>query len=61
MILMMGSLDSIDENAQILRGLSTPKNKFAMPGKPSCVTGEVYMDAARCVFDDGSGAVAPKE
>lgn len=60
-ILMMGSLDSIDENAQILRGLSTPKNKFAMPGKPSCVTGEVYMDAARCVFDDGSGAVAPKE
>lgn len=51
-IIMLGSLDAAE--AQALRGLSTPKNKFAMPGKPSCVQAEVYFDAARAVFSDGT-------
>lgn len=51
-ILMMGSLDNPD--AQSIRGLSTPKNKFAMPGRQSYVMGEVYFDGAKCVFNDGS-------
>lgn len=55
-ILMMGSLDNPD--AQTIRGLSSPKNKFATPGKPSCFTSEVYFDGARCVFDDGTGGAA---
>lgn len=50
-ILMLGSLDNPD--AQTIRGLSTPKNKFAMPNKQSYVTGEVYFDGARCAFSDG--------
>lgn len=53
-ILMMGSLDNPD--AQSIRGLSTPKNKFAVPGKQSYACGEVYLDASRCKFDDGAGA-----
>lgn len=53
-ILMMGSLDNPD--AQTIRGLSSPKNKFAAPGKPSCFQSEVYFDGARCVFNDGSAA-----
>ena len=56
MILMMGSLDNPD--AQALRGLSSPKNKFSVPGKPSCFTSEVYFDGSRCVFNDGTGATA---
>lgn len=52
-ILMMGSLDNPD--AQTLRGLSSPKNKFATPGKPSCFQAEVVFDGARCKFDDGLG------
>ena len=51
-ILMMGSLDNPD--AQTIRGLSTPKNKFAVAGKQSYVMGEVYFDGARCAFNDGS-------
>lgn len=51
-ILMMGALDNPD--AQSLRGLSTPKNKFAMPGRQSYVMGEVYFDNTRCQFSDGS-------
>lgn len=47
-ILMLGSLDNV--NAQYIRGISTPKNKFAMPGKPSYVTGELYFDAPRSRF-----------
>lgn len=50
-ILMLGSLDNPD--AQTIRGLSTPKNKFAMPTKQSYVMGEVYFDGARCAFSDG--------
>jgi len=53
-ILMMGSLDNPD--AQAIRGLSSPKNKFAAPGKPSCFQSELYFDGARCVFSDGSAA-----
>ena len=53
-IIMMGSLDNPD--AQTIRVLSSPKNKFATPGKPSCFQSEVYFDGARCVFNDGSGA-----
>ena len=56
-ILLMGSLDNPD--AQALRGLSTPKNKFAVPGKKSYVQGEVYFDGSNCAFNDGSvGAAA---
>lgn len=51
-ILMMGSLDNPD--AQTIRGLSSPKNKFAAPGKPSCFQSQLYFDGARCVFNDGS-------
>lgn len=51
-ILMMGSLDNPD--AQTIRGLSTPKNKFAVAGKQSYVMGECYFDGARCAFNDGS-------
>lgn len=51
-ILMMGSLDNPD--AATIRGLSSPKNKFAAPGKPSCFQSELYFDGARCVFNDGS-------
>lgn len=50
-ILMMGSLDAAE--SQTVRGLSTPKNKYAMPGKKSHVEGEVQFDAARCQFREG--------
>lgn len=53
-ILMMGALDSAQQQA--LRGLSTPKNKYAMPGRKSHVEGEVYFDAARCQFNEGTDA-----
>lgn len=53
-ILMMGSLDNPD--AQAIRGLSTPKNKFAVAGKQSYVMGEVYFDGSKCVFNDGATA-----
>lgn len=56
-ILMLGSYDNPD--AQCIRGLSTPKNKFAMPGKQSYVMGEVYFDGARCKFDDGASGAVP--
>lgn len=51
-ILMLGSLDQPE--AHSIRGLSTPKNKFAVAGKQSYVTGEVYFDGSKCVFNDGS-------
>lgn len=50
-ILMMGALD--DARSQSLRGLSTPKNKFAMSGKQSHCMGEVMFDGANCQFRDG--------
>lgn len=58
-ILMMGSLDNPD--AQSIRGLSTPKNKFAMPGKKSYVQGEVYFDSSTCVFSDGEVVAEPQK
>lgn len=51
-ILQLGSLNNPD--AQTLRGISTPKNKFAMPGKQSNVMSELYFDGPRCRFTDGS-------
>lgn len=50
-ILMLGALNSPE--MQTIRGLSTPKNKFAIAGKQSYVQGEVVFDAPRCVFTDG--------
>lgn len=50
-ILMLGALDS-PEMAQ-LRGFSTPKNKYQMPGKPSHVQSECYFDTSKCQFMDG--------
>lgn len=49
-ILMLGALNSPD--MQSIRGLSTPKNKFALPGSPSYVQGDVVFDAAKCQFKD---------
>jgi hypothetical protein len=51
-ILQLGSLNNPE--AQVLRGISTPKNKFAMPGKQSYVMSELYFDGPRCRFNDGS-------
>lgn len=51
-ILVMGSLNNPE--AASIRGLSTPKNKFAAPGKPSHITTEVYFDSPRCTFSAGS-------
>jgi len=58
-ILMMGALN--DPKMQSLRGLSTPKNKFALPGKQSHVQGEVYFDAANCQFRDGAEGYSPQQ
>jgi hypothetical protein len=49
--LMMGALNSPD--MQSLRGLSTPKNKRQIVGKPSYVQAQVFFDAERCRFEDG--------
>lgn len=51
-ILMLGSLNNPD--AQTIRGISTPKNKFAVAGKKSYVQGDLYFDAAICRFNDGA-------
>lgn len=59
-ILMMGALDNPDPGIQCIRGLSSPKNKFAAPGKPSCFQAEMYFDGAKCIFNDGSGATPEK-
>ena len=52
LIVMMGALDTPEMAS--LRGLSTPKNKYQMPGKPSHVQSEVYFDASKCQFQDGA-------
>lgn len=54
-ILLLGSLDRAD--MQYLRGLSTPKNKFAVAGKVSYAQGEVEFDASRCRFLSGTSAI----
>ena len=51
-ILMLGALDAPEMAS--LRGFSTPKNKYQMPGKPSHVQSEVYFDAAKCQYSDGA-------
>ena len=51
-ILMLGSLDNPD--AATMRGLSSPKNKFAVSGKPSCFQSPLYFNGATCDFQDGS-------
>lgn len=51
-IIMLGSLNSPE--MQNLRAVSTPKNKFAVPGKQSYVQSEVNFDGSRCRFNDGS-------
>lgn len=53
-ILMMGAMDTADPGMATVRGLSSPKNKFAAPGKPSCFQAEMYFNGAACVFNDGS-------
>jgi hypothetical protein len=50
--LMMGALNSPDMAS--LRGLSTPKNKRQIVGKPSYVQAQVYFDSATCQFTDGN-------
>lgn len=53
-ILMLGSLDNPE--MQNIRGLSTPKNKFAMPGKQSYVMGDCVFNGSNCTFADGAVA-----
>lgn len=51
-IIMLGSLDNPE--LQSLRAVSTPKNKFQKPGKPSYVQSEVQFNGNICRFTDGS-------
>lgn len=51
-IIMLGSLNSPE--MQNLRAVSTPKNKFAVPGKQSYVQSEVYFNGSTSRFSDGS-------
>lgn len=53
-ILMLGSLNNPD--AASIRGISTPKNKFQLPGKQSYVSTQLYFDGARCRFTEGTVA-----
>lgn len=50
-IILLGNLDN--PIAADMRGVSTPKNKFAIAGQPGCVRAEVTFDAPRCAFYDG--------
>lgn len=50
--LMMGALNAPEMAA--LRGLSTPKNKRQIVGKPSHVQAQVYFDSQTCQFTDGA-------
>jgi hypothetical protein len=50
-ILMLGSLNTIEQ--QGMRGISTPKNKFGVPGKQSYVKADLSFDASRCRFNEG--------
>lgn len=51
LILIMGALN--DPQYQSLRGISTAKNKYQMPGKPSHVESQLVFDPERCLFSDG--------
>ena len=57
-ILMLGSMDSPD--AQAMRWLSTPKNKFAMSGKQSYVMGQCAFNGSSCTFTDTEVTVPPQ-
>lgn len=48
--IMMGRLN--DDTYANIRGISTPKNKRKMPGKPTCVKGEVVFYPDKCRFVD---------
>ena len=50
-MIMLGSLEN--PAAAGLRGVSTPKNKFGVPGRPSEVRTEVAFEADICRFKDG--------
>lgn len=55
LILIMGALDGVEH--QDLRGLSTPKNKQKVEGKPAYVETQMIFDMDRCYFNDGTGQV----
>lgn len=57
LIITLGSLDN--PAYQQIRGLGTPKNKFALAGKQSYATGELHFDAARCRFLSGDSNASP--
>lgn len=50
--IMMGALNSPEMASY--RGLSTPKNKRQIVGKPSYVQAEVFFDSQLCAFTDGA-------
>ncbi len=52
LILMMGSLD--DPQFDKVRGISTPKNKFQIAGKPGHVQANMIFEADKCQFMDGA-------
>lgn len=49
-VLMLGSVD--DPALQARRGISTPKNKRQIAGRPSNQRAQVHFYADRCVFED---------
>lgn len=51
-LIMLGKLN--DPQMGGLRGISTPKNKFPLPGRQSHVQGEVIFDPVTCQWNDGA-------
>lgn len=49
-IILLGKLN--DPNMNGLRGISTPKNKFQMPGRPGHIQSEIAFDPERCQFPE---------
>lgn len=49
-VLMLGSVD--DPSLQARRGVSTPKNKRQIAGRPSNQRAQIHFYADRCVFED---------
>ncbi len=50
-MVLLGALN--DPQFANLRGLSTPKNKNSIPGKPGHAQGEVMFNGSTCQFTDG--------
>lgn len=50
LIVMVGSVDNPEMQAR--RGISTPKNKRQVPGKPSNIRSSVIFKADRCQWED---------